>query len=147
VPENHLLAVGEGLVGAEHDLPIGGVERRPLGLSAGLDGVGDLGDRLGLVTGGLLGGDPAQGHEQVGAESLVGAGTPAERPEHPLERLVDEVVGVAAPAVGRRQAAGGGRVAHVELGRGRRVALARVGQQVEITRCGIGHRSAGSQRT
>jgi hypothetical protein len=113
-------------------------DQRPVGVVEG-GGVGCGHDRFGyLVEGGLggrrreLGGVAAQRDEQVGPERVGRTGTVPDGADHPLERRVDQVVGVAEPAVGRGETLRCRLVPQVELGEGRLVAAACLVEQLGV---------------
>jgi hypothetical protein len=58
--------------------------------------------------------------------------TPAQRAQHLLERLVDQVLGIEPAAIGRRHPEGPGVVPRVQLGEGGLVAVPNLLQQFEV---------------
>ena len=137
VPQHRLPAVGEIGERLGDERPVG--EARVGLVGRGHDRLGDVVERV-VVGGAAVAGQPADRDEEVGAERVGGPAPTAHRPEHPLEGLVHEVLGVDGPAVPAGHAQGGRTVAHVQLAEGVAVAVAGLGQQLGVRTCGDRHR-------
>jgi hypothetical protein len=130
VPQHGLPAVGQRLERLGDQLLVGPGQLGRVGLVA--DRLGHLVDRPVRRLLPLLGRQATEGDEQVGPERLGRSRPPPQRPQHPLEGAVDQVLGVAHALVRGRQPVGGGLMTDVQLGERRLVATARLSQELGI---------------
>jgi hypothetical protein len=137
VPEHGLPAIGQPGERLDDESTI--AEGEDLVRLGGHHGLGHLVEDA-VVGNAAVCGQPADGHEQVRPERVGGPAPAAERADHPLERLVDDVLGVGPRAVAAGQAQGGGTVAHVELGERGVLAVPHLPQQRGVGQCGVRHR-------
>jgi hypothetical protein len=136
VPQHGLPAIGEVGERLGDESAVGEVE--DLGGVGSHDGLGYLVEGA-VVGAAAVGGQPADGHEQVRPERVGGPAPALERAHHPLERFADDVLGVRRRAVAAGQAQGAGAVAHVQLGERGVVALSHLPQQLGVGPCGDRH--------